>query len=423
MNLSEKSRSIDSDQLRRHLFRTLPKIPDFQIKVNDIICSADDIQGEKFPIEHNFKDIGKITGYYIIANTRQKHPGLTIRVRQRAVTEPSLFGLEKRSHFSFSAQKIIGEINADFLDPYINTSRNDFLEEIEEVQILKIYLQEFFQEIIDSIEKKAEGKRTKKIIEVPQIKEKLSKLPPHIRTKARKVIEGVVLKLKTASDEEVNELVDWIIKYFDSNVLRELMNSIISADLDDVQKLSSLINEWGLKQMNNVTKIIKDQIDIIIQLEKLMDSEKSYEIELHKLIEGNLWLVRQGLELWASDKPLKTVLEKHFDKIYKTNIDERPDLVCRSRDNGNEAIIIEFKRPRVTINMDHVIQVLKYKGIIKAHRPNIEFNTYVVGRKYNPDVMAIKDDLSKRGLYLWSFSELLQITRSRFEDILAILNS
>lgn len=421
-NLSSQLKPIDSNLLRQHLFKSLPNVPDFTIRVNDTPCSADDIKGKRYTINHSIEGIGTITGFYIIANSRQKQPGLIIRVRKRAVTEPSLFGLEKRSHFSFSAEKIAGEINADFLDPYINTSRDNFLEEIEEVQVLKMYLQDFFQTIVDGIEKEAEGKRTKKIIEVPDVQTKLGQLPPHIRAKAKRVIEGVVSKLKTASDEEVNELVGWIIKYYDSNVLRELLNSIMTADLDDIQKLSSLINEWGLKQMNNVSEIIKEQIDIIRKLEELIYSDKTLEIEVHKLIEGNLWLVREGLELWSSDKPLKDVLEKHYDKLYADNEDERPDLICRSRDNGNQAVIMEFKRPKVKIKMEHVTQALSYESVIKANRPNISFETFIMGREYTPDVMASKNKLEKGGLFLWSFGELLQKTRTRFEQILEILN-
>ncbi len=421
--LVEQFKPVEPNKLREHLYKTLPILPDFTIRVNDVPCSAEDVPGDKIPIEKEFEGIGKINGFYIIANTRQKNPGILIRVRKRAVTEPNLFGLEKRSHFSFSAEKLVGEINADFLDPYINTSRDNFLEEAEEVQILKLYLHDFFKEIVDTIEKDAEGKRTQQVVEIPDIQEKLSKLPPHIRSKAKKAIEGVLSKLKTASDVEVNELINWIIRYFDSNVLRELMNSIINADINDVQKLSDLINEWGLKQMNNVTEIIKNQIDIIKRLEEIIDSDKTLEIDAHKLIEGNLWLVREGLELWASDKPLKKVLENHFDKIYKDNQDERPDLVCQSRDEGKQAVILEFKRPKVIVKMDHITQALTYQSIISAHRPNIEFETFVVGRKYNPDVMAAKNKLEKSGLYLWSFSEILQRSRARFEKILDILNA
>ena len=420
-NLTDYLKPIDSNRLRKHLFKTLPRTPDFRLLVNDVPCSADDVNGIRHEIHHHFEGIGTITGYYIIANTRQKSPGLIIRVRKRAVTEPSLFGLEKRGHFSFSAEKIVGEINADFLDPFINTSRDNFLEEIEEVQVLKLYVQEYFQGVIDEIEKEAEGKRTQKLIDVPDIQDKLSRLPPHIRTKARSVIQGVVSKLKSASDEEVNELIDWIIRYFDSNVLRELMKSIMSAEATDVERLSSLINEWGLRQMNNVNDIIKNQIDIIIKLEELIDSDVSLEIDVHKLIEGNLWLIREGLELWSSDKSLKNLLEKHFDKVYKDNERERPDLVCRSSGVSNKAIILEFKRPKVKVKTEHVTQALGYQGIIEASRPNLRTETFVVGRQYNPDVLAMRDRLSNSGLYLWSFHEILQRTRARFEKILEIL--
>ena len=205
--------------------------------------------------------------------------------------------------------------------------------------------------------------------------------------------------------------------------MRELMNSIVQADNDDIEKLTTLIKDWGLRQINSVTEIITDQINIIKKLEELIDSDKTLEIEVHKLIEGNLWLVREGLELWASDKPLKKILENDFDKRYMENASERPDLVCCSRNEGKEAVILEFKRPKVKVKMEHVTQALGYEAIIKSHRPNITFDTHVIGREYAPDVLATKEKLAAGRLFLWSFSEILQRTRARFEKILEILNA
>lgn len=59
--------------------------------------------------------------------------GLVVCVWKCVVIELSLFGFEKRGYFFFLVEKIVGEINVDFLDLYINISRDDFLEEIEEV--------------------------------------------------------------------------------------------------------------------------------------------------------------------------------------------------------------------------------------------------------------------------------------------------
>ncbi|MFC1915278.1 hypothetical protein ACFLW4_01070, partial [Chloroflexota bacterium] len=174
-------------------------------------------------------------------------------------------------------------------------------------------------------------------------------------------------------------------------------------------------------QVNSIIGIIQTQINIIIRLEELSASETAKEIDLHKLIESNLWLVREGLELWSSDKPLKTLLEGHVNNLYKDKEGIRPDIVCRSRDEGREAIIMEFKRPKEKIVMEHVTQALEYEGIIRKNRPGISYKLYIVGREYDPSVLAIKDKQEKADMYLWSFGEILQRTRMRFEEILKIL--
>jgi hypothetical protein len=115
------------------------------------------------------------------------------------------------------------------------------------------------------------------------------------------------------------------------------------------------------------------------------------------------------------------VLEGHIEEIYKDRANIRPDLICRSRNDGNEAVIIEFKRPKESVIMEHVTQALEYESLLKKHRPNISFTTYVIGREYHPTVLATRDKLEGAALYLWSFGEILQRARMRFERILEIL--
>lgn len=416
--------------IRRHLHRTMPSKQDFTIFVNNVECTAEDILGERSEFTETVSDVGEVKGYYVIANARQSNPGLAVRVRGRIVQEPSLFGLDTRAHGFFTAEKIAGEIYAEFLDPenadgsrhdLIKTSRDGFLEDSEVVQKFNEWAATFVRKVIQGVDKSETQKRTNALMAAPEIKSRLDALPPHIRGTASKVVRGIIGKLRTASDEDAKNLIEWILRYFESNVLKELMNAIIAADIREAEKLAGLVNEWGLTQLNSVAGIIETQINIIGRLEELVSSDKAYEIDLHKLIESNLWLVREGLELWSSDKPLKTLLDGHIDQIYKDREDIRPDLVCRSRDDGKDAVILEFKRPKEKIEMTHVTQALEYEGLIKKHRPSIEFVTYVVGRTYNPAVLAIRDKQAQAGLHLWSFEEILQRARARFEKILEIL--
>lgn len=419
-----------ADVVRRHLYRVMPSGPDFTITVNDVECTAEDVLGERSNFADTIPDVGDVTGYYIIANSRQASPGLAVRVRGRIVQEPSLFGLDTRAHGFFTSEKIAGEINAEFLDPenpgddrhdLIKTSRDGFLEDSEVVKQFGSWAAQFVRKVIQGVDSKETKKRTDALMDSPEVKTRLEALPPHIRGTASNVVRGIIAKLKTASDEDAKNLIEWILRYYESNVLKELMNAIAAADIQEAEKLAALVNDWGLTQLNSVAGIVKTQIDIIARLEELVSSNKAYEIDLHRLVESNLWLVREGLELWSSDKPLKTLLDGHMDQLYKDREDLRPDLICRSRDDGDDAVILEFKRPKEKVVMDHVTQALEYEGLIKQHRPNIDFVTYVVGREYDPAVLAIRDKQANAGLHLWSFEEILQRTRTRFERILEIL--
>lgn len=430
LNLHEGLQLPSADMIRRHLYRSMPSRPDFVMIVNNVECTAEDIPGAKSEFSREIEGIGTVQGYYIIANSRQKAPGLSVRVRGRIVQEPSLFGLDTRAHGFFTSEKVVGEINAEFLDPekmdgerhdLIKTSRDGFLEDSSTVQLFNNWASEFVRSIIQGVDKSETQKRTDALLAAPDIKARLDKLPPHIRGTASKVVRGIVVKLNTASDEDAKNLIEWVIRYYESNVLKELMNAIASAKIEEAERLGELIQEWGLTQVNSVVGIIGTQINIITRLEELVASNKAKEIDLHKLIESNLWLVREGLELWSSDKPLKTLLEGQIMIIYKGREDIRPDLVCRSRNDGKEAVILEFKRPKEKVVMEHVTQALEYEGLIKKHRPNINFITYVIGRTYDPAVLAIREKQAQAGLHLWSFEEILQKTRIRFEKILEIL--
>jgi Histidine kinase-, DNA gyrase B-, and HSP90-like ATPase len=429
LKLNEDLNLPSADSMRRHLYKTLPK-SNLKVVVNDVECTAEDIPGERHAFSEKIDGVGEVSGFYIVANARQPSPGLSVRVRGRIVKEPSLFGLDTSAHGFFTAEKIVGEVVAEFLDSeddglqagdLINTTRDGFLEDSPVVKKFDEWVQEFLKRVIQGVDDTETRKRTDAFLNRPAVRERLDRMPAHIRSTATKVVRSILAKLKNVAEEEAAELIEWVLRYYESNVLRELMRAIIAADATDAEKLSGLIREWGLKQVNSVVDIIKTQIDIIEKLEQVVISNKSLEIDVHSLVESNLWLIREGLELWSSDKPLKGVLEGRIDELYKGRENIRPDLVCRSRNDGNEAVIMEFKRPKETVVMAHVTQALEYEALIKKHRPNISFTTYVVGREYDPSVLAAREKLVGASLHLWSLQEILQRARMRFEEILKIL--
>jgi hypothetical protein len=139
LQLHESLHLPSADVVRRHLYHSMPSHPEFTVSVNSVECTAEDVPGTKSMFSQEIQGVGDVAGFYVIANARQSSPGLAVRVRGRIVQEPSLFGLDTRSHGFFTSEKIAGEINAEFLDPenpagsrhdLIKTSRDGFLERV-----------------------------------------------------------------------------------------------------------------------------------------------------------------------------------------------------------------------------------------------------------------------------------------------------
>jgi len=271
LQLHEALHLPPADVLRRHLFSSMPSHAEFKINVNGVECTAGDVLGTKNLFTEKIDGIGEVSGFYIVANSRQGNPGLAVRVRGRIVQEPSLFGLDTRMHGFFTAEKIVGEINAEFLDPegagegrhdLIKTSRDGFLEDSDVVQKFQSWASEFVRKVVSGIDQGETKKRTDALMETPEIKVRLDALPPHVRGTASQVVRGIVAKLKTASEEDAKSLVEWVLRYYESNVLKELMQAIAAADIQEAEKLAGLINEWGLSQLNSVVGIVETQINI-----------------------------------------------------------------------------------------------------------------------------------------------------------------
>ena len=261
-----------------------------------------------------------------------------------------------------------------------------------------------------------------KILKSKTIDTRLKDLPSSVRKKAKEVISTLVAKMKEQEEKDIINFAEMILNYFESNVLKELLDKILDADSNDWEKLADLISEWGVRDVAGVANLIRQHIQIIKKLEELVNSPSTQEKQIHKLFEKNLWLLDDQYKLWESNKSLKTILGDNLDKKFDTQKHLRPDLVCLR--SNSKVVIIEFKRPKVIISTKDLPQVLDYKSLIQKHIPNISSVTvFVIGKQYDESIRVIKDDQEKVGIFLMSYSEVLSKAERKFSDILKILEN
>lgn len=429
---------VDEDKLRAYLARHLPARPGWSIFVNGVECKPEDIKGKRHNFSDKIKGFGKVTGYYIVATDRRSlQAGFAVRVRDRIVKEASMFGLNQQTHGYFNLTRIVGELNPDFIDPVekqqsrrdkfvINTSRSDFNPEDPGVQALEEYAQRKLQTIAAGLAKeRARARRKAAMKRNPKFEERLKALGPDVYEKLDQALEAIITKLsKNEDDETVDQIVDLIIRYYESDALRIIMETIRAAAPEEVERLSRLLAQYGAARVGDVAELLQTQLEVIELLRQKV-ADGVLESEIHTIIADNIWLVRDGLTYWFSNKTFATKLKNSLAAKFKLAKAKRPDLVCyddrRLGDKPGQPpkrlVVVEFKRPGVTVSTKELSQVMLYKNVFESALGNFtaeQIEVIIIGDKFDPafDRRALVSDYR-----IVSYEELLEDARDRYREL------
>ena len=428
---------IDVNALREHLATELPSVPGFDIYVNRKKATAEDISGERFPIDGDIPGYGHVSGFYKIVNKRSKSvaPGLAVRVRDRIVQPRSLFGLNQQTHGYFAVTRIVGELWPDFIDPLenrmpedafaINTSRTALNPESPKVLALNAFALHLLSNVADGISKKRQETRKEAAYRRnPGLEERMQRLPPEVYAKLDEAIDKFVeILVRNEKHETIDQIIDLVIMYYESSALRSLVESIKSDSDADVERVAALLAQFGSQRIFDIANSLWLQLAVIASLEEKVETG-ALEAEIHTIIATNVWLIRDSLQYWYDNKAFATQLGDALADNFEWAKKQRADLVCLDDhkiggDDGQakRLVVIEFKRPGVEISYEQLAQIMGYKEVFLGSLPQFSMNDIEVwilatkfGKAYDRDTLAMS------GYHLLSYVELLQRARGRYRD-------
>ncbi|MGW5518835.1 ATP-binding protein [Nocardia africana] len=194
----------------------------------------------------------------------------------------------------------------------------------------------------------------------------------------------------------------------------------------EVKQLASLLDRTEITELISANTKLVNRLDFLKALKEIVFEPEGRRTtmertQLHKLLERNTWVFGEEYDLMASDKSLDTVLERHLSKV---RAPEDPPLQPVRRDDGSvgivdlmlgqtrptvnrsEYLVVELKRPSVTISAKEVDQIKSYADAVTSD-PQFQ------GRKSHWDFLLVstkidrvtQKDISKttRGLHTdWS---------------------
>ncbi|CAM5554907.1 hypothetical protein ATER59S_04571 [Aquamicrobium terrae] len=234
--------------------------------------------------------------------------------------------------------------------------------------------------------------------------------------------------------------------------LQMILREVLDLPERKQKELAALLQETTLSAIITAAKTVADRLKFIAALESIVfDPETKGRLkersQLHKILAENTWVLGEEYNLWASDKDLKRVLEKHRAVLDPDIVIDDPvkvigkkrgivDLMLsratrRHRANDIEHLVVELKAPKVVIGADEITQAKRYAmAVSKDERfhtvKGVRWHFWIVSNSYDefaradieggPDparqLIHRKDNISV-GIKTWG--ELIEENRARLQ--------
>jgi hypothetical protein len=195
----------------------------------------------------------------------------------------------------------------------------------------------------------------------------------------------------------------------DPSAVQQVMREVLRLPEERIKEMASLFERTTLESMITASHSILNRLDFLTGLRTLIfavDAKKATteRRQLHRILEREPWLFGDEWTLTASDETLRRVLVKHLhllgqDAAYADVMPESqaagkvfiPDLVlsgsASSYSKSREYLVVELKRPSVTLGKEELDQIEAYAIAItedeQFNQPHISWDFWLIGNAYN----------------------------------------
>ena len=320
--------------------------------------------------------------------------GISVFCRGKLAQAPFFFELSGGLRGQLGQQYLSGQIRADYLDglpvDVITTERQRINWELDETVDLLDWGQERVKQLLALWkERRAEHKVEIITNRLKPFGKRLGRLP----TSERRTVERALKKLgqiEAISDEQFEGLAEALLMAWEGGRLKELIDRVANTEEMNAAQLVSLLTEEQVLSALHIAETVRAKIAIIDNLKERIEN-KELELAVRDFIAKHPWLISPEWETFRVENSVKHLLAAAakatgLDKDKDWN--KRVDLVLAS---GEHLLVIEFMRPGLTVDRDHLDRFQYY---IDELRNALKGNTGLPFRKASG--LLVADNLNKK---------------------------
>lgn len=357
--------------------------------------------------------------------------GITIFANGKLVQRPFFFNLSGGLGGQVGQSYMFGQIVADFVDQLsvdpISTERQRINWELPETAPLLDWGQKRVKQLLVKWHD-ARGEKKRKMLEekISDFAKRLDNLGKHEKRTVTKVLTKLG-GISSVTQNQYEDLADSIITSWEGGRLRELWTEIANADELSESDLLSILMETEVISALNVAEAIKAKLHAISEL-KTRIKKKDLENAVRDHLARNPWMISPKWDTFKVERKVTSLIKEQAKQsgLLSDTYEGRVDLVLSS---GSQLLVLEFMRPGLTLDWDHISRCKRYINYIRQKiytQTEFEFTSvsgYIIADKVDQDSAVREEikDLKQHDVVVNDWKGLLDSAKSSWNEYLHIL--
>ena len=295
--------------------------------------------------------------------------GVSVFCGIKVAQTPFFFNLSGGLSGQHGQQYVSGQVRADYLDmldaDIITTERQRINWELQECKPLEEWGQKRVKSLLSIWKERRASDKIRRIDDkVAPFSARLERLKA---TEKRTVLGALkqMARIEALSDKQFTNLSTSILTAWEGGRLHELIEDVSSVETMDEGVLLTLLAEAQVLNALHVAEAVKAKVEIIAGLHKRI-SERDLENAVRDYIAKNPWLLSPEWETFKKETSVKNLVDaaaKEAELDRDDQWEKRVDLVMSS---GRQLLIVEFMRPGLTVDRDHINRYQEYIDILRS---------------------------------------------------------
>ena len=357
--------------------------------------------------------------------------GIAVFASGKLAQKPFFFEISGTVAGQHGQSYMFGQVVADYVDQLetdlISTERQRINWEAAETQPLLEWGRQKTRELLREW---GVRRAEKKVAEVEEkmsgIGSRLSRLGPHEQKRARAVLRKLAA-IPAISDKKFSDLAGSILTSWESGRLRDLWEDIAGKDDLSESDLLGMLVETNVVTALTLAEAVRTIMTALRHLEKRI-AERDLEGAVRDHLAENPWIISPEWEYYRKETRVSHIVESaaRSASLDRDDYKGRVDLVLSS---GESLLVLEFMRPGLSLDRDHLDRCAKYVDHIRASiRANTNLRVKKVGGLIVADRLSRDDSLGEGirrleldGVKVTDWRSMLAAAAARHEEHLRIL--